>query len=157
MNTAASLLIAETPLNKYFCSATFKIMLADHAHDGLCNFSAALFRWLYLVGVVRIFVAHEPQIDQRDARLKRLPDYHVVENRQRGDRYFLRKWFWYSRVIDGANSGWFLQSQDRLQHFAVTIFELAGYIRQLIQNLRDRRGFLLQNVGLQNSVVSAHA
>jgi len=59
MNTAASLLIAESPLNKYFSSATFKIMLVDHAHDGLCYFSAALFRRFYLVGVVRIFVAHK--------------------------------------------------------------------------------------------------
>src|SRR5215813_14584792 len=157
MNTAASLLIAETPLNKYFSSATFKIMLVDHAHDCLCNFSAALFRRFYLVGIVRIFVAHKPQINQRDARLKRLPDYHVIENCQRGDRYFLHKWFWYSRVIDCTNDGWFFQSQDCLQHFAVMIFELAGYIRKPIQNLHARCGFLPQNVGLQSSVVSAHA
>src|SRR5262245_40705661 len=144
-------------LLKHFGPATFKIMLADQAHDRIRNLLAALFRRFYLVGVVGILVAHKSQINQRNTRQKRLPDYHVVESRQRGDRYFLCERFRYSRVIDRANSGRFLQAQNGSQHFAVTILELAGYVRQPIQNLSARRDLVLQNVRIQYSVVSARA
>src|SRR5262249_54456105 len=87
MNTTASLLISKPLLTKFFISALFKIMLVDHAHDGFRIFSPALFRRFYLVGIVKIFIAHKPQINQWNPSQNRLPDYHVVENRQRGDHY----------------------------------------------------------------------
>jgi len=85
-------------------------MFVDQPHDRLCDLSSAYLRRLYLVGVIGIFVADESQIDQWNARQKRLPDYHVVENRKRGDRYFLYERLRDSRVIDRANRDQFLQA-----------------------------------------------